>query len=136
MIIRFGLNGIEKELSVSPSETLLQVLRREGLLSVKSGGCQHGECGACAILLDGELVNTCSMLAAQVDGHALRTVEAEGEHPQHGWRKSLGLSVIQQAFVETGAIQCGYCTPAMVMAALSLLEKNERPTEIDRKSVV
>lgn len=131
MIIRFGLNGIEKELSVSPSETLLQVLRREGLLSVKSGGCQHGECGACAILLDGELVNTCSMLAAQVDGHALRTVEAEGEHPQHGWRKSLGLSVIQQAFVETGAIQCGYCTPAMVMAALSLLEKNERPTEIE-----
>lgn len=131
MIIRFGLNGIEKELSVSPSETLLQVLRREGLLSVKSGGCQHGECGACAILLDGELVNTCSMLAAQVDGHALRTVEAEGEHPQHGWRKSLGLSVIQQAFVETGAIQCGYCIPAMVMAALSLLEKNERPTEIE-----
>lgn len=131
MIVRFVLNGIEKEVSVSPADTLLAVLRREGVMSVKSGGCAHGECGACAVLLDGRLVNTCTMLAAQAEGHVIQTVEAEGEHPQHGWRKSMGLSVIQQAFVDTGAIQCGYCTPAMVMAALALLEKNDRPSEAE-----
>ncbi|MCA1953534.1 MAG: molybdopterin-dependent oxidoreductase [Anaerolinea sp.] len=131
MIVRFVLNGIEKEVNVSPADTLLAVLRREGVMSVKSGGCAHGECGACAVLLDGRLVNTCTMLAAQAEGHVIQTVEAEGEHPQHGWRKSMGLSVIQQAFVDTGAIQCGYCTPAMVMAALALLEKNDRPSEAE-----
>jgi putative selenate reductase molybdopterin-binding subunit len=131
MMVRFLLNGIEKEIIVSPADTLLEVLRREGVMSVKSGGCAHGECGACAVLLDGQLVNTCTLLAAQADGHKIQTVEGEGEHPQHGWRKSVGLSVIQQAFVDVGAIQCGYCTPAMVMAALALLEKNDDPSEAD-----
>jgi len=129
MNINLRLNGVERQFDAAASETLLQVLRREGFFSVKFGGCQHGECGACTVLLDGKPVNSCSLLAAQTDGHAVDTVEAVGEHPEQGWKKTDGLHVIQQAFVDTGAIQCGYCTPAMVLVAKSLLERTLTPSE-------
>ncbi len=108
---------------------MLKVLRGAGFFGVKYGGCQNGECGACTVLLDGKPVNSCLVLAAQAVGHKIVTIEALGEHPEHGWKKSRGLDPIQRAFVETGAIQCGYCTPAQVLAARSLLEREPSPTE-------
>ncbi|MBN2555214.1 MAG: molybdopterin-dependent oxidoreductase [Anaerolineales bacterium] len=122
------LNGADVEVDVSPEMTLLEVLREKlGIYSVKHG-CETGECGACAVLLDGKPVNTCVMLALQADGHRIDTIEAEGEHPEHGWAETDGLDAIQQAFIETGAVQCGYCTPAMILAARSLLQEHADPT--------
>ncbi|HEY71092.1 MAG TPA: molybdopterin-dependent oxidoreductase [Anaerolineae bacterium] len=129
MLIRFILNGQETEVEAPESMTLLTLLReRLGLFGAKHG-CETGECGACAILLDGRPVNSCVMLAAQAHEHEITTIEAVGEHPQQGWKSTSGLDPIQQAFVETGAIQCGYCTPAMVLAARALLERNRNPSE-------
>lgn len=131
MIIDLKINGEEKTFDVTPSKTLLEALRLSGYFGVKFGGCQAGECGACAILMDGQPVNSCSMLAAQAQGHRIETIEKVGEHPEQGWKKTMGLHPIQQAFVETGAVQCGYCTPAMVLAAKALLEQNLHPTEAE-----
>lgn len=129
MKIHFTLNGKSVELEVDGRETLLEVLReRLGLFGVKHG-CETGECGACAVLIDGKPRNTCVMLAPQVDGREVVTIEALGEHPDPGWRESQGLDPIQQAFIETGAIQCGYCSPAMILAARALLQKESNPTE-------
>ncbi len=131
MRINFLLNGDAIEIEVSPDWTLLSLLREDlGLFGVKHG-CETGECGACTVLLDGVPVNACVMLAVQVDGHAITTIESVGEHPDQGWYKTEGLDVIQAAFVETGAIQCGYCTPAMVLSARMLLERNPNPTEAE-----
>ena len=129
MVVNLNVNGQDVQWDVQPGQTLLEILRREGLFSVKSGGCLKGECGACTVLLDGEPVNSCQLLAAQADGHRVKTVESVGEHPDQGWRKTDGLHIIQQALIQTGAIQCGYCTPAMALAALALLEKEADPSE-------
>lgn len=129
MKITLNINHQDYPLKVPESERLLDTLRRLGFFSIKSGGCEKGECGACTILFDGRPVNSCTMLTAQAEGHRIETVEKIGEHPQHGWKESEGLHVIQQAFVETGAIQCGYCTPAMVLVAKALLEKEPYPSE-------
>ena len=129
MISRFTINGLQKEYDFQAGTTLLELLRREGYFGVKYGGCSDGECGACAILLDGVPVNSCSMLAAQAVGHLIETIEGIGEHPEQGWKKTGGLHPIQKAFIETGAIQCGYCTPAQILAAKSLLERNINPSE-------
>ncbi|MEA1977422.1 MAG: molybdopterin cofactor-binding domain-containing protein [Chloroflexota bacterium] len=135
-MIHFTLNGTPIEIEVPPETTLLTALREElGLFGVKHG-CETGECGACTVLLDGEPVNSCVMLAVQVDGHELVTIEALGEHPQHGWRESKGLDPLQQAFVDTGAIQCGFCTPAMILAARSLLEEESKPSEAQVREVL
>jgi len=125
------LNINHKNIAVDclPSETLLEVLRRNGFFGVKFGGCSHGECGACAILLDGKPVNSCKLLAMQAAGHTIVTIEGLGDHPQQGWKKTPGLDLIQQAFIQTGAIQCGYCTPAMILAIRSLLTENDNPSE-------
>ncbi len=129
MRIHFTLNEVRTEIEVSPDATLLTVLRDQlGLYGVKHG-CETGECGACTVLLDGVPVNTCVMLAPQVDGREVTTIEALGEHPDLGWRPSAGLDPIQQAFVETGAIQCGYCTPAMILVARALLAREPNPSE-------
>jgi len=129
MKISLQVNGVQNEWQVTPDDTLLKVLRREGYFGAKFGGCENGECGACTILLDGKPVNSCAMLAAQADGHQIETIEGVGQHPDQGWKKTEGLSIIQQAFVESGAIQCGYCTPAMVLAAQALLSENPDPSE-------
>jgi putative selenate reductase molybdopterin-binding subunit len=134
--ITLNINQQDYPLNVPASERLLDTLRRLGFFSIKSGGCEKGECGACAILFDGRSVNSCTMLTAQAEGHAITTVESMGEHPQHGWKLSEGLHVIQQAFVDTGAIQCGYCTPAMVLAAKALLMKKPDPTEAEVRDVL
>lgn len=136
MQIRLWINGEEHEWQVAPHETLLAALRRHGYYGVKDGGCQHGECGACAVLLDGVPTNTCVMLAAQADGHRIETIEGMGKHPDLGWRKTEGLHPIQQALVESGAIQCGYCTPAIALAAKALLERNPNPTEEEVREAI
>ena len=82
-------------------------------------------------LLDGKPINSCVMLAAQAEGHSIQTIEALGEHPEQGWKTTAGLHPLQQAFVESGAIQCGYCTPAQILAAKELLERNPNPSEAE-----
>ncbi len=129
MLINFMLNGQPVDLDLSPDTTLLSALRDElGVFGVKHG-CETGECGACTVLLDGEPVNSCVMLVPQVDGHAIETIEGLGQHPDLGWRKTQGFNAIQQAFIESGAIQCGYCTPAMILVAKALLDRESYPSE-------
>ena len=131
MLIRFSLNGQPLEVEVLPQTTLLTLLREElGVFGVKHG-CESGECGACTVLIDGEPRNSCVLLAAQIEGSNIITIESIGEHPEPGWRTSQGLDPIQQAFVDTGAIQCGFCTPAMILAGRALLEREPEPSESD-----
>ncbi|MBE7435806.1 MAG: molybdopterin-dependent oxidoreductase [Anaerolineales bacterium] len=130
MNITLKINGIEHAIEVPASTTLLAALRGLGFHGVKFGD-EHGLTGADTILLDGKPVNAGSMLAAQAEGHVVATIEALGEHPDQGWRKTDGLHPLQKAFVESGAIQCGYCTPAQILAAKGLLDKNPNPNEAE-----
>ncbi|MGB4595109.1 MAG: molybdopterin cofactor-binding domain-containing protein, partial [Anaerolineaceae bacterium] len=124
------INQVFQIVDIRPEERLLDTLRELGYLSVKSGGCKKGECGACTILLDGAAVNSCMFLSVQAEGHLIETIEPTGSYPELGWRKTIGYSMLQQAFAESGAVQCGYCTPAMILAAKALLENTPDPTEV------
>ena len=127
MNIQFSLNGQLKQFDCEPGESLMMLLRRSGCWSVKHG-CETGECGACSILLDGRIVPTCVLLAAQADGHEVVTVESlTTGHEIHP---------IQQAFIDTGAIQCGYCTPAMILATKALIDKAPNPTEAQARDAL
>lgn len=129
MKITLNINQGFQVVEVNPEDRLLDTLRALGYLSIKSGGCKKGECGACTILLDGIAQNSCMLLSVQAEGHVIETVEPIGVHPHLGWRKTIGYSRLQQAFAESGAIQCGYCTPAMILAAKALLETTLTPSE-------
>jgi len=121
--IGFVVNSELVQLRVSPVATLLDVLRNDLELTGTKYGCGEGECGACSIMLDGKLVNACLVLAVECEGADVLTIEglaAGGE-----------LDRIQQAFVDHGAVQCGFCTPGMIMAAHALLEEYPDPTEED-----
>jgi putative selenate reductase molybdopterin-binding subunit len=131
MIVNLVINKTAFFFEIELNETLLALLRRVGFLGAKFGGCNSGECGACTVLLDGQPVNSCSILAAQANGHQICTIEGIGENPDQGWKKTPGLDPIQKSFIESGAIQCGFCTPAMVLSAKSLLEKNQTPSEVE-----
>lgn len=120
MRITLTVNEAKRDVEIEPGETLLELLRREGYKGVKKG-CGSGDCGACAVLLDGRAVNSCLVLAAKADGREVVTVE--------GLEDDEGLHPVQQAFLEEGAIQCGYCTPGMVIAAVDLLTHNSSPSE-------
>ncbi len=124
MLVRFKLNGKDVETEAMDDERALDFLRRLGMKSVKEG-CGEGECGACTIMVDGKNVASCLMLAAELDGTETWTVE--------GLSKNGNLDPIQRAFVESGAIQCGFCTPGMVMSAKALLLKNPRPSDEEIK---
>ena len=128
MNLLLEINNKIHEVSISAGDSLLHVLRRLGYYGVKHG-CETGDCGACTVLLDGKPVNSCVFLAAQAEGHHIQTIESLGEHPERGWKMSKGLHPLQVSFVETGALQCGYCTPAQILAAKELLERNSRPNE-------
>lgn len=128
MIIALSLNDSEITLDASPNQSLLSSLRENGIFGVKHG-CETGECGACTVLLDGKPVNSCVMLAVQASGHQITTIEGVGGEQMRGWKGSEPLHALQTAFVETGAIQCGYCTPAMILVAKALLENNPNPSE-------
>jgi len=135
MEIHLRINDTEAEVIASPGETLLTTLRGLGYFGAKHG-CESGECGACTVLLDGRPVNSCILLTAQAEGHTIETIEALGQHPEQGWKTTAGLHPIQRAFVESGAIQCGYCTPAQVLAARHLLDHNLHPDEKDIRSAL
>jgi putative selenate reductase molybdopterin-binding subunit len=128
MKISLRINGISKDIDIAPGDNLLKVLRNQGYFSVKHG-CETGDCGACTVLLDGKPINSCVMLAAQAENHHIQTLESIGEHPHQGWKFTEGLHPLQQAFVETGAIQCGFCTPAQILAAKELIDREPNPTE-------
>ena len=135
MNLTLHINGIDHEIEAPIHTTLLSALRGLGFHGVKFGD-EHGLTGADTILLDGRPVNAGSLLAAQAEGHKIATIEALGEHPEQGWKKTEGLHPLQRAFVETGAIQCGYCTPAQSLAAKALLEKNPNPTESEVREAI
>jgi len=120
MPLRLTINGVARDLSAEPGETLLEVLRREGYVGVKCG-CENGDCGACAVLLNGRAVNSCLVLVASCEGADILTVEglASGDR----------LHPLQTALLEEGAVQCGYCTPGLLMSAADLLSRNPDPTE-------
>jgi aerobic-type carbon monoxide dehydrogenase small subunit (CoxS/CutS family) len=120
LTIRLTLNAERKEWSIAPGDLLLDVLRREGYFGVKRG-CEKGECGACTVLVDGKPINSCLMFAAQADGREVLTIEGLA----HGER----LDPLQDAFLDHGAVQCGYCTPGMILNAKALLGKNPNPSE-------
>jgi carbon-monoxide dehydrogenase small subunit len=119
--IELTVNGETREAEVWPGESLLYALRERLGLPGSKNACEQGECGSCSVLLDGSLVCACLVLAAQTDGHAVVTVEglAEGDD----------LHAVQAAFVEAGAVQCGFCTPGLVVATADLLARVPRPTE-------
>ncbi len=123
-MIRFALNGVVVEVDVPGSRRLLDVLREDLCLTGTKEGCGEGECGACSVLIDGEIVNSCLVAAGQVDG--CRVVTIEGLALPDG-----KLSPLQRAFVERGAAQCGICTPGMLLAAHALLQENPRPSADD-----
>ncbi len=128
MKITFTLNGEAVEFNVSANETVLRVLRRYGVFGVKYGDHQ-GVSGADVVLVDGMPVAASLVLAALVDGRDVVTIEGVGGAQERGWRGSEPLHPLQVAFIETGAIQCGYCTPGMILAAKALLDRNPNPTE-------
>lgn len=118
-MIRFSVNGVPTELSVPPGRRLLDVLREDLRLTGTKEGCGEGECGACAVLVDGALVNSCLVPAIQVEGKEIQTVEGLSEDE---------LSPLQRAFLESGAAQCGICTPGMLMASQAFLHLACEPT--------
>lgn len=127
-LMRLNVNGVIYEEEIDHRRTLLEVLREHfGLLGTHKG-CDEGQCGACTVLIDGEAANSCLVLAASVQGRKITTIEglAQGEklHP------------VQEAFVETGAIQCGFCTPGMIMISKAFLDKNPNPTEEEAKMAI
>ena len=127
--IRFNLNRKWVEAEVEPWWTLLRLLRDHFDLTGTKEGCGYGECGACTVLMDNLAVNACLVLACQVDGKEILTIEGLSQpdgtlHP------------LQKAFLEKGAIQCGFCTPGMVLAAKALLDRNPQPTEEEIKRAI
>src|ERR1700693_788025 len=118
--IRFTLNGEQTDVSFAPYKTLLEVLREDLSHTGTKHGCELGECGACAVLLDGKAVLSCLLLALECNGKEVLTVEGLGANGQ--------LHALQTAFADLGAAQCGYCTPAILVTAKSLLDRNANPT--------
>ncbi|HEY2939735.1 MAG TPA: (2Fe-2S)-binding protein [Gaiellaceae bacterium] len=121
MKISLRVNGERRETEIWEGESLLFALRERLGLPGSKNACEQGECGSCSVLLDGTLVCSCLVLAAQADGHTLVTVEGLGGEGR--------LHPVQEAFAETGAVQCGFCTPGLIVATADLLERNPDPTD-------
>jgi len=126
-MIRLKVNGVERSWEAAPGDSLLDVLRRERFVGVKKGW-GTGDCGAFTVLLNGRAVNSCLVLAAKADGASVVTIEgiANGER----------LHPVQEAFLEVGAVQCGYCTPGMVLSAVGLLSHNPSPSEAEIREAI
>jgi carbon-monoxide dehydrogenase small subunit len=127
-LIKLRVNGQSYEVAAEPWRTLLEVIRDTIGLTGTKKGCDEGDCGTCTVLMDGEAVNSCLILAIEAQDKDIMTIEglSEGDtlHP------------IQQAFVENGGLQCGFCTPGMILSAKALLEKNPHPTEEEIKFAI
>jgi carbon-monoxide dehydrogenase small subunit len=119
--IRFTVNSKVYEIAVRPSQTLLDVIREDLGLTGTKEGCGLGECGACTVIMNGKTVNSCLVLAVEADGKEITTIEglADGDR----------LHPVQQAFLDEGGLQCGFCTPGMIMSAKALLDENPDPTD-------
>lgn len=120
--ISVSINGEPRTLHVYPMERLLDVLREQLRLTGTKEGCGEGECGACSVMLDGRIVNSCLVPVAQAEGATIKTIEGIAVDEDQ-------LHAVQQAFIECGGAQCGICTPGMVMAAVDLLERNPNPND-------
>lgn len=126
--ITLHINGEQETVQIERNWTLLYVLREVLDLTGAKCGCNTGDCGACKVILDGEAVNSCLVLARNAVGKRIETIE--------GLAKGTQLHPIQQAFIDCGAIQCGYCTPGMIMSAKALLDKNTHPTEQEVREAI
>ncbi|HEX9118618.1 MAG TPA: (2Fe-2S)-binding protein [Anaerolineae bacterium] len=126
--INIVVNDESHEIAVEPYWTLLDVLRDQLALTGAKKGCDRGDCGGCTVLLDGKPIVSCCTLAVQADGHRITTIEGLA----HDGR----LHPLQQAFVDRGAVQCGFCTPGMIMSAVALLNENPHPTEAQVREAI
>jgi aerobic carbon-monoxide dehydrogenase small subunit len=120
-MLHVTVNGVSREVAVEPNRTLVEFLREDLNLTGTKQGCGEGDCGACTVLLDGDIVNACLVLALQTAGREVMTIEGLAEGTE--------LHPIQQSFIEQGAIQCGYCSPGMILSAKALLDRNPAPSE-------
>lgn len=126
--VKFILNGEEVKVKAPPSLTLLKLLREKLGLTGTKVGCERGECGACTVLIDGQPVNSCLVLAPQVEGKEVQTIEGLVQEDK--------LHPLQEAFIEESAVQCGYCIPGMIMAAKALLDKKSDPNRDEIKRAI
>ncbi len=126
--IKFTVNSEEREIVTEPTRTLLSILREELGLTGTKEGCGKGECGACTVIMDGKPVPSCLVLACQLDGCEITTIEGLSENGN--------LDPLQKAFIEEGAVQCGFCIPGMIMSAKALLMRNPSPTEDEIKEAI
>ena len=127
--VKFKVNGEQKELYTSPTRSLLDVLREDLFLTGTKRGCDGGECGACTVIMNGKAVNSCLVLATELDGSEITTIEGLGR----GVDK---LHPLQKAFIEKGAVQCGFCTPGIIMTAKAFLDTNPQPTEEEVRDAI
>jgi len=125
LTIELTINNKKRKVEITTSTRLLDLIRDELHLTGTKEGCGKGECGACTVIMNGELVASCLILAPQADGTVITTIEGIGNGDR--------LDLIQEAFIETGAVQCGFCTPGMILAAKKLLEENPHPAEEEIK---
>jgi len=128
MKLKFTLNGEPVEILVSADKTLLRIIRDDIRIMGTKEGCEEGECGACTVILDGRAVNACLVPAIQLEGREVLTIE--------GLSDGKRLHKIQQAFIDAGAIQCGYCTPGVIMSAYALLSENPNPNEDEIREAI
>jgi carbon-monoxide dehydrogenase small subunit len=126
--VTLTVNGVRYDLEVKPHSLLLDVLRDKLDLTGVKRGCETGDCGACTVLMDGKPVNSCLVLALDADGCEITTIE--------GLSSDDSLHPIQEAFIKVGAIQCGFCTPGMILTAKALLDENPRPTEWEARNAI
>ncbi len=126
--VSFKVNGNAHRVEVFPMARLLDVLREQLQLTGTKEGCGEGECGACSVVVDGRIVNSCLVPVGQVEGSQIRTIEGVANDSE--------LHAVQQAFIEHGGAQCGICTPGMVLAAVDLLERNPQPSEADIRTAL
>lgn len=127
-LISLTINDTPYELAVRPNQTLADFLRYELGLTGTKKGCEMGECGSCTVLMDGRPVNSCLVLAVQADGRKVLTIE--------GVAPDGGLHPLQKAFVEHGAVQCGFCTPGMILSSKALLDRRPKPTETEVRTAL
>jgi carbon-monoxide dehydrogenase small subunit len=127
-LISLKVNNKPHEVAVDPNRTLVDLIRYDLKLTGTKKGCDMGECGSCTVIMDGKPVNSCLVLAIQANGREILTVE--------GLETETGLHPLQEAFVHHGAIQCGFCTPGMLLSAKALLDKNSHPSEMEIRRAI
>ncbi len=126
--IKLMINGKKVEAAVEPNQTLADFLRYNRKLTGTKKGCETGDCGSCTVIMDGKPVNSCLVLAVQANSRTIETIE--------GMETDAGLHPLQQAFVEKGAIQCGFCSPGMLLSGKNLLDKNPTPDEAEIRKAI